>query len=94
MRSITKTVRISCDPKAAFDFLSNLANWPSWAVANVRSTTPTSDPDWWDMVTVHAAARLRMRASARYGILDHDYVDPQAGWTVPARVIPNAARNS
>ncbi|HUB96883.1 MAG TPA: hypothetical protein VL993_13255, partial [Stellaceae bacterium] len=33
--------------------------------------------------------RLRMRADARHGILDHDFVDPQASWTVPARVIRN-----
>ncbi len=24
-----------------------------------------------------------MRADARHGILDHDFVDPQASWTVP-----------
>ncbi len=26
---------------------------------------------------------------AEYGILDHDYDDPQAKWTVPARVLAN-----
>jgi hypothetical protein len=41
------------------------------------------------MVTLHGPAKLRIRADARHGILDHDYIDPQAGWTVPARVVPN-----
>jgi len=89
IRSITKTVRIDCDPQAAFEYLADLGNWPHWAVVNVKSTRRTDDADWWDMVTPHGAARLRMRADARHGILDHDFVDPQASWTVPARVIAN-----
>jgi hypothetical protein len=79
LRSITKTVRIDCDPQVAF-------NWPRWAVVNVKSTRRTGDPDWWDMVTPHGKACLRMRADARLGILDYDFVDPQASWTVPARI--------
>lgn len=89
-RSVTKIVRIACDPQAAFDFLADLGNWPLWAVVNVKSTSRTDDPDWWDMVTPHGTARLRMRACARHGILDHDFVDPQASWTVPARVVRNS----
>lgn len=89
VRSITKTVRIGCDPQAAFDFLANLGNWPRWAVVNILSTRRTNDPDWWDMVTPRGTARLRMRADASHGILDHDFVDAQASWTVPARVIRN-----
>ena len=91
VRSVTKTVRIACAPQAAFEFLADLGNWPRWAVVNVKSTRRSDDPDWWDMVTPRGAARLRMRADPRHGILDHDFVDSQASWTVPARVIANAA---
>ena len=89
VRSVTKTVRIACDPQAAFNFLADLGSWPRWAIVNVKSTSRTDDPDWWDMVTPRGTARLRMRADASHGILDHDFVDPQASWTVPARVIGN-----
>ncbi len=89
VRSITKTVRMACDPRAAFDFLADFGNWPLWAIVNVRSTRQTEDPDWWNMVTPRGTARLRMRADARHGILDHDFVDSQASWTVPARVVRN-----
>jgi hypothetical protein len=89
VRSVTKTVRIACDPQAAFNFLADLGSWPRWAIVNVKSTSRTDDPDWWDMVTPRGAARLRMRADASHGILDHDFVDPQASWTVPARVVGN-----
>ncbi|HLI20238.1 MAG TPA: hypothetical protein VKV32_03915, partial [Stellaceae bacterium] len=85
-----KTVSLDCDVDTAFAFLADAANWPEWAIVNVKSTSPTSDPDWWDMKTPHGAARLRIRADARYGILDHDFVDAQASWTVPARIVPNS----
>lgn len=89
VRSVTKTVRIACDPQAAFDFLADLGNWPRWAIVNVKSTSRTDEPDWWDMITPRGKARLRMRADARHRILDHDFNDPQASWTVPARVVRN-----
>jgi hypothetical protein len=88
-RSTTKTVRIERDVPTVFAFLANPANWPRWAVVNVKSTTATNDPDWWDMMTPHGAARLRIRGDATHGILDHDWMDPQASWTVPARIVPN-----
>jgi hypothetical protein len=91
VRSITKTVRIACDPEAAFDFLANLTNWPRWAVVNVKSTRRSNDPGWWDMVTPRGPARLRMRADPNHGILDHDFIDPEASWSVPARVIANGS---
>ena len=88
-RSITKTVRIDRDPGTVFAFLADAANWPRWAVVNVKATARTADPEWWDMTTPHGPAKLRIRADARHGILDHDFADPQASWTVPARVVPN-----
>jgi hypothetical protein len=90
-RSITKTVRLDCDVETAFAFLANPGNWPQWAIVNVQSTSPTADPPWWDMTTPHGAARLRIRADAAHGILDHDFVDAQASWTVPARIVRNGA---
>lgn len=89
VRSITKTVRINCRPAQAFEFLADLGNWPRWAVLNVLSTSRTTDPEWWEMVTPHGSSRLRMRADEQHGILDHDFEDPLASWTVPARVIAN-----
>jgi hypothetical protein len=88
-RCITKSVAIKCPPQRAFQFLADGANWPRWAFVNIKSTTKAEDPQCWDMTTVHGRARLRIRAVAEYGILDHDYDDPQARWTVPARVLPN-----
>lgn len=88
-RSITKTVAVECDVQTMFAFISNPGNWPRWAIVNVKSIAATHDPDRWDMMTPHGPAQLRIRANAAHGILDHDWIDPQASWTVPARVVPN-----
>ncbi|GGU98066.1 polyketide cyclase [Streptomyces filipinensis] len=87
--SVTKTVGIDRPWRQVFAFLADPANWPRWAVGNVRAIEPTDDPDWWLMSTPLGPARLRLRARAEYGILDHDYVDDTASWQVPARVVPN-----
>ncbi|MFG3224123.1 SRPBCC family protein [Kitasatospora sp. NPDC048194] len=88
-RSITKTVSIDRPVADVFAFLADPANWPTWAVVNVKSIEPTDDPGWWAMTTPVGAGKLRLRADAQYGILDHDYLDDTASWTVPARVVPN-----
>jgi hypothetical protein len=90
-RSITKSVGINRDAATVFGFLANPANWPRWAVVNVLATSPTADPAWWAMQTPRGEAKLRIRAEASSGILDHDFLDPEASWTVPARVVPNGA---
>jgi hypothetical protein len=49
----------------------------------------TGDPDWWQLTTPRGAGQLRIRAGAETGLLDHDFRDPQAAWSVPARVVAN-----
>ncbi|MFF4367714.1 hypothetical protein [Streptomyces sp. NPDC001594] len=88
-RSVTKTVGIRRTPGAVFDFVADPANWPAWAVVNVQAVEATDDPDWWLMTTPRGTARLRIRGDAALGVLDHDYVDAEAAWRVPARVVPN-----
>ena len=41
------------------------------------------------MTTPRGVGALRIRGDAATGLLDHDFRDPQAAWTVPARVVPN-----
>lgn len=88
-RSITKTVPIERDPATVFAFLADLANWPRWAVVNIKSVAPVAGSEWWNMVTSYGEAKLRLRADPQHWLLDHDFFDPQASWTVPARVVAN-----
>ncbi|MFJ5548096.1 hypothetical protein [Streptomyces sp. NPDC093225] len=90
-RSVTKTVSIQRPVAEVFDFVADPANWPAWAVVNVQAVEPTDDPDWWLMTTPQGPARLRIRGNAELGVLDHDYVDDQASWRVPARVVANGS---
>ena len=88
LRSVTKTVSIGAPPDKVFAFLADASNWPRWAIVNVKSVTK-AEGDWWEMLTPAGAARLRIRPQPHLGILDHDFVAPDAKWTVPARVVPN-----
>jgi hypothetical protein len=38
-------------------------------------------------MTTPGAGQPRIRAHAETGLLDHDFRDPQAAWSVPARVV-------
>ena len=90
IRCITKTVSINAPVERVFTYLANAKNWPQWAVVNVKTVSPRDD-DWWDMTTPAWRAKLRIRANAEYGILDHDFEATDASRTVPARVVPNGA---
>jgi len=88
IRCITKTVSIDAPVERVFAYLSNAQNWPQWAIVNVKAISPRAD-DWWDMKTPAGTAKLRIRANAQYGILDHDFEAPDVSWSVPARIVPN-----
>jgi hypothetical protein len=89
VRSTTKSVTIDRPPHAVYAYLADARNWPQWAVVNVLGIEPSGDPDRWMMITPRGTGELRIRADAATGLLDHDFRDPQAAWTVPARVVPN-----
>jgi hypothetical protein len=88
LRTATKSISIDAPVSKVFAFLADASTWPRWAIVNVRAITKT-DGDWWDMQTPIGAARLRIRPQEQFGILDHDFVAPDAKWSVPARVVPN-----
>ncbi|MFE5773069.1 SRPBCC family protein [Streptomyces sp. NPDC056485] len=88
-RSVTKTVTIDRPVAEVFAHLADAANWPAWAVVNIQAIEPAPEEGWWLMTTPRGPARLRIRGNAELGILDHDYLDEQAAWQVPARVVPN-----
>jgi hypothetical protein len=88
-RSTTKSVTVDRPPGEVYDYLADARNWPHWAVVNVLAIEATTDPPWWKMTTPRGTGELRIRGDAATGLLDHDFRDPQAAWTVPARVVPN-----
>lgn len=88
LNSITKTVAVEAPVSKVFGFLSDPANWPQWAIVNVKSVKP-GDGEWWNMETPVGRAKLRIRPDETSGTLDHDFDAPDASWTVPARLVAN-----
>jgi len=87
-KSITKSIDIHTSIDTAFKFLSNPLNWSKWAVINLKSISEGKD-NWYEIETRHGKGQLKILADSHYGILDHIWKDPQASWTVPARVFKN-----
>ena len=79
---------MSVRPEKAFDFISNPENWPKWAIVNMKSVTLAAD-GWFDTETRQGKGQLKMLSNKSLGLLDHLWRDPQASWTVPARVVAN-----
>lgn len=87
-RSAIKSVDIQAPFDRAFGFLANPMNWPRYAVVNLRSVSPGQD-GWFKMVTKFGEGEIRVNPVRELGICDHEWRDPQASWTVPARVVAN-----
>jgi hypothetical protein len=84
---VTKTVVINRSPMAVFAFLADGENWPKFAVHNIFSIRPGTEGDW-AIETPRGPGRLRLKTTASFGIVDHEFIDPQEGrWEVPARVV-------
>ena len=87
-RSAIKAVDIQAPFERVFGFLANPINWPRYAVVNLRSVSP-GEHGWFKMVTKFGHGEIRVNPVKELGIIDHDWRDPQANWTVPARIVGN-----
>ena len=87
-KSVTKSVDIESSVNAAFEYLANAENWPQWAVVNMLSVKRSQD-GWYDTTTRFGKGRIRLNLDQPKGILDHTWLDPQASWSVPARLVAN-----
>lgn len=87
-RSVIKFVDIAAPFETVFDFMADPLNWPRYAIVNMKSVKPGTD-GWFDTVTKFGKGQIKVSANKETGIFDHVWRDPQASWTVPARVVPN-----
>jgi hypothetical protein len=89
-RSTTLSVTIDRPVDEVHAFLADAMNWPRWAVINVLTVEPGSQPGWWKTTSARDSGEIRIYADAATGILDHDYLDETGTvWRVPARVTTN-----
>ncbi len=87
-RSAIKSIDIQAAPEKVFAFISNLLNWPEYAIVNLRSVSPGPN-GWFKAVTKFGEGELKLNALPEFGIFDHTWRDPQASWQVYGRVVPN-----
>jgi len=55
----------------------------------MMSDAKKNEDGWWTFTTERGPAKLKFNENSQHGILDHQYVDNDASWNVPMRVIPN-----
>ncbi len=84
--AVTKSISIDAPVSKVFIFVSNLANWPKWAIANVVAVKPGAG-EWWAMETLTGLGRIRIRPDEASGALEYDLISSGVQWTVAARVV-------
>ena len=87
-KSVTKTLDLTAPPKRVFDFLADPLNWPQFAVTNLKSIKKEKE-GLFQIISKTGPGQLKMLSNKEYYILDHEWKDAQASWTVYMRVIPN-----
>ena len=78
----SRTITISVNQKTAetFDAILNIPG-------KIMPDAKKNDDGWWSFTTQSGPAKLKFRENKQLGILDHQFVDNEATWEVPMRVV-------
>jgi len=85
----SRTITFSVNRKTAetFDAILNIP--PKMMPDAIKS-----DDGWWSFTTIRGPAKLKFNENRQLGILDYQFVDNEAKWNVPMRVISNGNDSS
>lgn len=80
----SRTITFSVNRKTAetFDAILNIP-------PKMISDAVKSNDGWWSFTTLRGPAKLKFNENRQLGILDYQFVDNEAKWNVPMRVISN-----
>jgi hypothetical protein len=80
----SRTITFSVNRKTAetFDAILNIP--PKMIPDAIKS-----NDGWWSFTTLRGPAKLKFNENRQLGILDYQFVDNEAKWNVPMRVISN-----
>jgi len=80
----SRTITFSVNLKTAetFDAILNIP--PKMIPDAIKS-----NDGWWSFTTLRGPAKLKFNENRQLGILDYQFVDSEAKWNVPMRVISN-----
>ena len=85
----SRTITFSVNRKTAetFDAILNIP--PKMMPDAIKS-----NDGWWSFTTLRGPAKLKFNENRQLGILDYQFVDNEAKWNVPMRVISNGNDSS
>jgi len=82
IRSRTITFSVNRKTAETFDAILNI---PPKMIPDAMK----SNDGWWSFTTLRGPAKLKFYENRKLGILDYQFVDNEAKWNVPMRVISN-----
>ena len=85
----SRTITFSVNRKTAetFDAILNIP--PKMIPDAIKS-----NDGWWSFTTLRGPAKLKFNENRQLGILDYQFIDSEAKWNVPMRVISNGNDSS
>lgn len=89
-KSVTKTVDINASKDKVTRFLADPMNWPRYAIVNLKAVARGINGRY-TMTTKQGTGELEMHAHEALGIIDHTWINSEATWLVPARVVHNGS---
>ncbi len=81
-RSRTITISVNRRTAEAFDAILSI---PGKLMPDAKK----NDDNWWSFTTERGPARLKFKENKQLGILDYQFIDKEATWDVPMRVVAN-----
>ena len=60
----------------------------------IMSDAEKDDDGWWSFTTPRGPAKMKFNENKQLGILDHLFVDNEATWHVPMRVVSNGEHSA
>lgn len=82
VKSHVISITVNKKPDYVFQIL---LNWPSKMCTDAKK----GDDGWWSFTTPRGQAKMKFHENDLFRILDHEFVDDEATWDVPMRVVPN-----
>ena len=82
IRSRTITIEVNRKTADAFDAILTM---PGKLMPDAKK----ADDGWWSFNSQSGPSKLKFKENKQLGILDHQFVDNEATWNVPMRVVAN-----
>ena len=82
MNTKSRTISFTVNRKTAEAF-DAILNMPPKMMPNAKK----QDDGWWTFESPWGPAKLKFNEDRQLGILDHEFIDPDAKWDVPMRVV-------